>query len=377
MSPAGSRHLVLHPDRCTACGECVRVCEPRAVKVGSGYVYVDADACTGCLECVSVCEPKALVAASRTAAAGGSGTAKVVVGSRAEAKALRKQASTAEKTRSASPAAEGASAAAAAASPRAAAAAGGTVARSLEPADGTVAWTLVDAGAVLAVLLLTFVAKDAAFSSTAVKLMPEVGRVIVRVLVLGAFYGVQVGVLAFIAARHGERLVKAFGLRGLKHSAAHVAASGGLVALLLLVTRGFSYAYGAAAINFGILPPARAEADLAALFGVGWPGLILSIVLVVVVGPVVEELIFRGVLLRAFEGALSPTMPRLGPWLAIIASSALFAAYHFTIWVALPMFALGVALGWLAWRRRSLWPPIALHALYNLSLVVAAFYLAH
>jgi membrane protease YdiL (CAAX protease family) len=38
------------------------------------------------------------------------------------------------------------------------------------------------------------------------------------------------------------------------------------------------------------------------------------------------------------------------------------------------MLVLGVALGWLAWRQRSVWPAIALHSLYNAVAVAAAFY---
>ena len=34
-----------------------------------------------------------------------------------------------------------------------------------------------------------------------------------------------------------------------------------------------------------------------------------------------------------------------------------------------------VALGWLAWTRRSLWPAIGLHVLYNAVAVAAAFML--
>jgi membrane protease YdiL (CAAX protease family) len=41
----------------------------------------------------------------------------------------------------------------------------------------------------------------------------------------------------------------------------------------------------------------------------------------------------------------------------------------------MPMVLLGVALGWLAWWRRGLWPAIVLHALYNGASVAAAFWL--
>lgn len=364
MTPSKLGHLVLYPDRCTQCGRCVGACSTKAIRVGSGYVYVDADACAGCLECVAVCDPRALSPRGRASASGEVGGARVVVGSRAEAKALRKKAVAADKARERSDARTSAQAARVAAEE-------GRLAE-----DGTVAWSLVDAGAVLAVLLLSFIAKDAAMSSPAVQLMPEVGRVIVRVLVLAAFYAAQLGVLAFVAARHGARLSSAFGLRGMKRGAARASVSALLVIVLLVVTRAFSFAYGPAAQALGFKPPASAEASIAQLFGVGWFGLALSVLLVVTLGPFVEELIFRGVLLGAFDDAFSTRYPKAGGWLAILLSSLLFSAYHFTAWVFLPLFVLGVALGWLTLARRSIWSAIWLHVLYNLVIVAAAFYIA-
>ena len=98
-------------------------------------------------------------------------------------------------------------------------------------------------------------------------------------------------------------------------------------------------------------------------------GLVLAIVMVVVVGPLVEEAVFRGALLEGLAA-------RFGVWPAIIAQALLFAAFHRSLWSLLPMFVLGVALGWLAHVREGLWPSIALHALYNAITVAAAFLVA-
>lgn len=377
MSAARGGHLVLHPERCTKCGKCVPACKPRAIRVGSGYVYVDADACNGCLECVAVCEPRAVEARSRkpVVARGGSTGAKVVVGSRAEAKALRKQTEAAEK--SAAKPAKGA-AGGAIVDFRAAAVAKASKAPSGDAslAPGAVEWSPIDAVAVLSVLLLTFFAKDIALTGTPIALMPDAGRVIARVVVLGVFYGAQVGLLAFLAARHGSRLIEAFALGRVGTSGAHKAVSALWVAGLLLATRGFSIVYGMSARAAGFEPPLRAEGELARLFGAGWVGLALSIVLVVLIGPVVEELIFRGVLLSAFQGVLAGRWQTAGPWVASALTALVFAAYHFSAWLFLPTFVLGLALGWLTQSRGGLWPAIALHALYNLVPILAAFYVA-
>lgn len=90
----------------------------------------------------------------------------------------------------------------------------------------------------------------------------------------------------------------------------------------------------------------------------------LAAVMLVLVGPFVEECVFRGALMRGLEA-------RIGAWPAIIAQAVLFAAFHRSWWLLFPMTVLGVALGWLAHERKSLWPAIALHAAYN-SLTVGA-----
>jgi membrane protease YdiL (CAAX protease family) len=75
------------------------------------------------------------------------------------------------------------------------------------------------------------------------------------------------------------------------------------------------------------------------------------------VAPVVEELTFRGV---GFA-LLAPN----GPWVAIITTGILFGAYHGLI-VALPVLAgFGIVLGWIRYATGSVYPSIALHAIFN------------
>ena len=84
------------------------------------------------------------------------------------------------------------------------------------------------------------------------------------------------------------------------------------------------------------------------------------------VGPLVEELLFRGVILG---GLLSHYRAR---W-AIIGSAVLFGAAHVNPWQFVPAFAVGLLGGWLVVRTRSLWPSVALHMGYN---ALAGFALA-
>ncbi len=85
--------------------------------------------------------------------------------------------------------------------------------------------------------------------------------------------------------------------------------------------------------------------------------------LAVSLGPLVEELLFRGVLLSAL-------LPRCGTPLAALLSAAAFAAIHLPglhwQWYALPqLIGLGLALVWLRLRYQSLWPAVVTHGTHN------------
>jgi membrane protease YdiL (CAAX protease family) len=244
---------------------------------------------------------------------------------------------------------------------------------------GTVTWNFVDLLLVLGMLLLTVLAKDAVLGLHAVGLMPTAGRTIVRAAVLGVYYSLQLAAFAWIAARHKATLSAAFGFAGSPATAAEsravegdspsAAGSLGLVLVLFAGTEVFAIGYGLLMQSLGLSQPARLSSDLSAVFGSGGVGLALSILLVALVAPFVEELAFRGVVLPVLG-------PRFGMWPAIVGSAAIYAAYHFSLWLFLPTFVLGIALGWLAWTRRSLWPAILLHVLYNASAVAAGFFVA-
>lgn len=80
--------------------------------------------------------------------------------------------------------------------------------------------------------------------------------------------------------------------------------------------------------------------------------------LVVGVAPVVEEFLFRGLLLRYFLSKMSPS-------LAVAGAALFFAAFH-AIPVLIPaLFVLGLFLGWMAYKHNSVYPAIALHAVNN------------
>lgn len=78
----------------------------------------------------------------------------------------------------------------------------------------------------------------------------------------------------------------------------------------------------------------------------------------VVVAPLFEETLFRGVLLPGLAGWL-------GPRGAVLLSAALFAAAHLSLVEWLPLFVLGCGLGWLRLRSGRLAPSVLMHGLWN------------
>lgn len=87
-------------------------------------------------------------------------------------------------------------------------------------------------------------------------------------------------------------------------------------------------------------------------------------VAVVVLAPIVEELIYRGLgfaLLRPY-----------GPTLAIVLTGLLFGLTHGLV-LGLPVLAaFGVIVGWVRWRTGSSFPGMALHGTFNGVALVAA-----
>ena len=84
--------------------------------------------------------------------------------------------------------------------------------------------------------------------------------------------------------------------------------------------------------------------------------------------PVVEELVFRGAVLRS----LLEWKPQR-PWLMIVVSALIFALVHVNPAQLLHTFLVGLLLGWLYWRTGSVVPGVALHWTNN----TAAYVLFH
>ena len=97
-------------------------------------------------------------------------------------------------------------------------------------------------------------------------------------------------------------------------------------------------------------------------FGV-WGGILR----VVILAPIVEELIFRGIIFSGFQ--------RIYPasW-AIFFSALLFALFHLNPWQLGPTFLLGLLLGFIRLRTGSLLAAMFTHALHNGMIFLSVYY---
>ena len=83
-----------------------------------------------------------------------------------------------------------------------------------------------------------------------------------------------------------------------------------------------------------------------------------AVIAFVVVAPLTEELLFRGVMLTGL-------LRRYTVVRAVLYSAILFAISHLNPYQLVVGLATGLFQGWLRIRTRSLWPCIAMHAIFN------------
>lgn len=78
-----------------------------------------------------------------------------------------------------------------------------------------------------------------------------------------------------------------------------------------------------------------------------------------IVAPIIEEVLFRGILLKRL-------LRNYRPWVAIGQSALLFGLVHFNPGQSLAVGIMGLVLGWLYYRTRSLGLCMSFHAINNL-----------
>jgi membrane protease YdiL (CAAX protease family) len=96
--------------------------------------------------------------------------------------------------------------------------------------------------------------------------------------------------------------------------------------------------------------------------------IIVTIVLVGILGPIAEEVFFRGFVLPGL-------IRRFGVGRSLLLSSVMFGLFHIDPGAIVPTFALGLALGWVYLKTGSIWPAMFAHGLHNTVAVLAAKYI--
>jgi membrane protease YdiL (CAAX protease family) len=87
---------------------------------------------------------------------------------------------------------------------------------------------------------------------------------------------------------------------------------------------------------------------------------IYTFLMISLAAPLLEELVFRGVVLQGF-------LKRYSPAKAIIWSAVIFGVAHLNPWQFLAAFPMGLVIGWVYWKTNSLVPGMLIHFINNSS----------
>ena len=80
---------------------------------------------------------------------------------------------------------------------------------------------------------------------------------------------------------------------------------------------------------------------------------------VCLIGPLAEEVLFRGAIERRL------LEKNWNPWYAIVISALIFALAHFNFEQGFTATVIGIFMGWVYYRTRSIWPTVLIHVVNN------------
>ena len=179
------------------------------------------------------------------------------------------------------------------------------------------------------------------------------------------FQGVAWLLILFFLRQHQAGWREAFGFRGPQLPRA-------LLMALLLAIAILPVAWGLQWVSVHVLtwagwpPEEQLAVTLLANTKSWWMRVYLG-AFAVVLAPVAEEFIFRGM--------LYPFVKQLGsPRAAFFGISAIFALIHLDAGTLVPLFVLALALTWLYEKTDNLLAPITAHALFNAANLVLLFF---
>ncbi len=165
--------------------------------------------------------------------------------------------------------------------------------------------------------------------------------------------GLQSGLVLLFAFQSFRPVPPQLGFRPLGRS---MRVSAGATLGAVFVSLGFSYIYGLAttALGWEMLIPPPPDTNLLPR----GPLVIISVFSLALWTPLVEEVFFRGFVMRGLWN-------QWGPGVSLVLSAVIFAAMHFSIAIMIPIFVTGLLLGGLYLYTKSIWPSIIVHAIQN------------
>jgi membrane protease YdiL (CAAX protease family) len=189
--------------------------------------------------------------------------------------------------------------------------------------------------------------------------------VTIRQIIVSAllFQGAIVVFVWRFVREHEMSWASAFGLRNAK---IYAVALGVLASCLFLPVGGMLQRISLVTLEqMGIETTVQSAVEALHHAGQG-PGLLAFVLITVVVAPLGEELLFRGVLYPAIKHA---GFPQAAWW----GTSLLFAAIHFNLPTFVPLLLLSLLLIWLYERTDNLLAPLTAHACFNAANLVIFF----
>lgn len=106
------------------------------------------------------------------------------------------------------------------------------------------------------------------------------------------------------------------------------------------------------------IPGYQLQEKVLPIFGDGLVSIIIAGIIIVLVAPPLEEIFFRGFLLRSLTN-------RVGIMYGSIFSAGIFAVFHMQWQSIIPIFILGLIINSLVLKSKSIWPAIYFHVFNN------------
>jgi len=213
---------------------------------------------------------------------------------------------------------------------------------------------------ILVVVIIVFRLVEEQLNIT--KVLP--GAIEVSIFVLMT-YAVIVGIILYFTVFKYKTTIADLGIKRFKAGRALFLSIVWFVGLQIVIQ-----AYGRlatwACYLLKVCPPEQVNTKIPDLFGRGYFGFTMAILIGVIIGPFIEELFFRGFLYTAFKHTLG--VPG-----AIILSSLIFGFFHTSPWLIFPTALIGAALAYLYEKGGSLGYPFVLHSLNNVVSIIIVY----